>query len=57
MNQLTNLSGDEWKHVRGMFSPIFTSGKMKTMLNFIRQVAGSLCGELQVGWLSNYESS
>ena len=30
--QLTALSGDEWKDVRSTFTPIFTSGKMRGML-------------------------
>ena len=44
--QLTNLSGEEWKRVRSLFTPIFTSGKMKTMLKFIRKVGESLGHEV-----------
>ena len=40
--QLTALKGEEWKHVRATFSPIFTSGKMKGMLNFIKLTADNL---------------
>jgi len=43
--QLTSLKGDEWKQVRGTFSPIFTSGKMKGMLGFIRITADHLVKE------------
>ncbi len=40
--QLTSLSGDEWKDVRSTFSPIFTSGKMKSMMTFIHHVTERL---------------
>jgi len=42
VRQLTSLSGEEWKDVRGAFTPIFTSGKMKTMMKFIHHVSQDL---------------
>jgi len=44
--QLTLASGDEWKDIRSTFTPIFTSGKMKTMLKFVKHVAGDLVKEI-----------
>ena len=38
--------GDTWKTIRSTFTPIFTSGKMKTMLPLIREVSGQLTDEL-----------
>ena len=46
LRQLTSLSGDDWKDVRGAFTPIFTSGKMKTMLKFIQHVSKDLVNAL-----------
>ena len=46
VRQLTSLSGDDWKDVRGAFTPIFTSGKMKTMLKFIHHVSQDLVNAL-----------
>ena len=43
--QLTNLGGEDWKEVRAAFTPIFTSGKMKSMLKFIMQVSEDLTNE------------
>ena len=48
MLQLSMISGDEWKVVRSAFTPIFTSGKMKGMLKFIKHVAGHLSEEMEV---------
>jgi len=45
LNQLSSLSGEEWKNVRSTFTPIFTSGKMKTMLKFIQHVSKDLVEE------------
>jgi Cytochrome P450 len=45
MNQMSNMSGDEWKDVRSTFSPIFTSGKLKSMLRFVTGVAENLVQE------------
>ena len=42
---MTSLKGEEWKQVRATFSPIFTSGKMKGMLGFIRITADHLVKE------------
>ena len=47
LKQLTSLNGDEWKDVRSTFSPIFTSGKMKSMLRFITEIAQSLKSEFK----------
>jgi len=45
--QLTSITGDEWKNVRSAFTPIFTSGKMKGMLKFIKHIAGDLEKEIE----------
>ena len=45
MDQMTNMSGEAWKEVRSVFSPIFTSGKLKSMLHFVKGVAESLANE------------
>ncbi len=37
--QLTNSKGDYWKDARTTFSPIFTSGKLKMMIQFINIVS------------------
>ncbi len=39
--QLVNLKGEEWKDVRSMFSPIFTSGKLKMMVKFMDKISKS----------------
>lgn len=36
MSQMTSATGDDWKHLRSTFSPIFTAGKMKSMLEFMK---------------------
>ena len=40
------LMGNEWKDVRSTFSPIFTSGKMKSMMVFIRETSQNLIKEI-----------
>merc|ERR1719499_13166 len=45
--QLSLSSGDRWKEIRSAFTPIFTSGKMKMMLKFIKHVAGDLTDEIE----------
>jgi len=44
--QMTSLSGEEWKDVRSTFTPIFTSGKMKGMVQFILEVGNELSKEV-----------
>ena len=44
--QMTSLSGEEWKDVRSTFTPIFTSGKMKGMMQFILEVGNDLSKEV-----------
>ena len=38
--------GDTWKTLRSTFTPIFTSGKMKVMLKFIKKISGHLEDDL-----------
>ena len=38
LRMLTNLKGDEWKALRAIVSPIFTSGKLKTMHQLLNKV-------------------
>ena len=38
LKQMTALSEEEWRDVRSTFTPIFTSGKMKGMLKFIKEI-------------------
>ncbi len=45
--QLTNSTGNDWKDLRSMFSPIFTSGKLKMMIQFINLVSKEM--EKEVG--------
>ena len=35
---LTSLKGDKWKSVRGLLSPVFTSGKLKSMAPMLTKV-------------------
>jgi cytochrome P450 len=43
---LMNLKGKEWKETRSTFTPIFTSGKMKTMVQFMQATSEELAGEM-----------
>ncbi len=36
--QVASARGEEWKELRSMFSPIFTSGKLRTMLGLVNAV-------------------
>ena len=36
---LTNLTGDAWKKMRNLASPVFTSGKLKLMAPHINKVS------------------
>jgi cytochrome P450 len=40
------LKGNKWKEVRSTFTPIFTSGKMKTMVQFMHMSAEELAVEM-----------
>nr|APH81388.1 cytochrome P450 CYP3026A2 [Tigriopus kingsejongensis] len=44
--QITSLRGEEWKHSRMTFTPIFTGGKLKGMIHFIHQVTDELIKSL-----------
>jgi cytochrome P450 family 9 len=44
--QLLKLTGDEWREVRSTFSPIFTSGKMKMMVQFMHATAKEMADEM-----------
>ena len=43
---LDNARGDTWKNIRSTFTPIFTSGKMKVMLHFIKETSHFLTEDL-----------
>jgi cytochrome P450 len=47
---LINLKGKEWKDTRSTFTPIFTSGKMKAMVQFMRATAEVLAREIKDVW-------
>ena len=40
---LTNMTGDAWKRMRTMTSPVFTSGKLKLMVPHINKVRIPTC--------------
>ena len=39
---LTNLKGDEWKKMRTLISPVFSSGKLKLMVPLLEKCADNL---------------
>jgi cytochrome P450 len=39
MDMLTTMNGDKWKEMRTIISPVFTSGKLKTMMPIIHRVS------------------
>lgn len=41
-NFLTNLKGEEWKKMRALVSPVFTSGKLKQMAPHIEKCADNM---------------
>ncbi|KAB0793380.1 hypothetical protein PPYR_13000 [Photinus pyralis] len=44
---LFNLKGDDWRHLRGVASPTFTSSKMKLMFSTILECASQVVASLQ----------
>ncbi len=38
MSMMTMLQGEKWKLIRSIYSPIFTSGKLKAMTGYIHKV-------------------
>nr|AIL94163.1 cytochrome P450 CYP3026A2 [Tigriopus japonicus] len=42
LQQLPSLQGEEWKKSRNTFTPIFTAGKLKGMMQFIHEVTKNL---------------
>jgi len=46
-NMLTVLVGEQWKTMRTMLSPIFTSGKLKGMVKLIDKVGDSMVDHLE----------
>ena len=45
---LVQMRGDEWKHMRSTLSPVFTSGRLKSMVPLIHKVADE-CNEYLQG--------
>ena len=45
-SNLFTVKEGEWRDTRSSFSPIFTSGRMKGMMKYIKQVGTSLTEEI-----------
>merc|ERR1712241_1603688 len=56
VEMLTSLKGDQWKHVRSLISPVFTSGKLKGMVPLIHKVAGEMVEHLHSMEGEDFES-
>ena len=37
-NMMTQLEGEQWREMRALMTPVFTSGKLKAMLPIINKV-------------------
>jgi cytochrome P450 len=44
--QMFTLGGEDWKHIRSTFSPIFTSGKLKGMVSLLEGITEHLTKEV-----------
>ncbi len=47
LNMMTFLKGDKWKFARSTLSPLFTSGKLKSMTGFINKVSTQIVNTLR----------
>jgi len=52
INMLTLLNGDKWKKMRGILSPVFSSGKLKSMMPHLHGVGDEFVKHL-VGYADN----
>ena len=44
---IPRLKGQRWKSVRNIFTPMFTSGKLKQMIQIMHDAADTLLGKLE----------